>query len=130
MRKEAKDKIKALKLEIKTYQKEGKDICVKRDKLEKELREWQKKESEAQHQIDEIEAEEFRHEARLGKHKIVKTSELPELIYREWGKIRQKIHDGCYGDEYDGCRGCQHNCDLEAKEAFMKIYGIEQIKYG
>ena len=47
---------------------------------------------------------------------------MPEDIKSDWYHIRETVKDGCHGDPYDGCRGCEKNCELKARELFMKKY--------
>ena len=131
MNKEAKEKIKALKEEIKKYEVEIKSYDKKIKQLEKEQDAVEDKKWKAEGKIQEIIANEWCKDADAGKFKIVcYYSDIPEIIKSEWAKIERGINNGCTGDWYDGCRGCEKHCSSRAQEAFMKMYNIGQITYG
>lgn len=131
MDKEAREKIKSLKEVIKKYDIEIKSYDKKIKQLEKEQDVIEDKKWKAEGKIQEIIANEWRKDAEAGKFETVcYYSDIPEIIRGEWAKIERGITDGCTGDWYDGCRGCEKHCSAKASEAFMKMYNIGKISYG
>lgn len=80
--------------------------------------------------INEIIADEWRKNAAEGKFRFIYYSDIPKNILTEWYKLEEKFKQGCTGDPYDGCRGCKERCQKRAKDEFMKMYKIKEIKYG
>lgn len=65
------------------------------------------------------------------KNKSIHANDIPEMIQSVlYDDILRKIRNGCSGDWYDGCRGCEKNCQLKAEEQWKKMFGFETILYG
>lgn len=122
---------------LEELQKQYDDYTAKIDELElniKKLKEtkdslWDKR-YDIEREMENLRDEQWRTEAAEGKHKIVWYSLIPHNIHYEWQQMEKKISDGCTGDWYDGCRGCEKHCSLRAREQFMRKYNIKEIRYG
>lgn len=119
----------SLKDEITRFEKQIDSVNTEIGDLEEKRREYRRKISDIQKELRRRDADRWKEKMSQSKHNVVKSSEMPEDIKSEWNQIREAIKDGCYGDPYDGCRGCEKNCELKARELFMKKYNIIKIIY-
>ena len=117
----------SLKDEISRFEKQIDSVNGEIGNLEEKRREYRSKISDIQKELRRRDADRWKEKMSQSKHNIVKYSEMPEDIKSDWYHIRETVKDGCHGDPYDGCRGCEKNCELKARELFMKKYNIIKI---
>lgn len=130
MTKENEERISEYRREIEALKKEKESIESERERLSEECGRKNREIYSLEKKIDEIEAETFRQECLDGLHKVVKSGEIPSLVWWEREEIYKRISGGCTGDWEVGCRGCVHECGTKATNEFMNKYGIEKITYG
>ena len=117
----------SLKDEISRFEKQIDSVNTEIGNLEEKRREYRRKISDIQKELRRRDADRWKEKMSQSKHNVVKYSEMPDDIKSDWNQIRETIKDGCYGDPYDGCRGCEKNCEMKARELFMKKYNIIKI---
>lgn len=122
--------IKDLEKILNQYEEEVKNIDKNIEDLKNSKSEYLRSIGDINRQINAIIADEWRKNAAEGKYRFIYYSDIPQDILSEWAAIEKKISDGCTGDWYDGCRGCSQRCGHRAKNEFMKMYKIKEIKYG
>ena len=119
----------SMKDEISRFEKQIDSLDTEIGNLEEKRREYLRKISDIQKELRRRDADRWKEKMSQSKHNVVKYCEIPEDIKSDWYKIQETVKDGCYGDPYDGCRCCEKNCEMKARELFMKKYNIIKIYY-
>ena len=116
-----------MKDEISRFEKQIDSVNTEIANLEEKRREYLRKISDIQKELRRRDADRWKENMSQRKQNVVKYREMSEDVKSDWNQIRETIKNGCYGDHYDRCRECEKNCEMKARELFMKKYNIIKI---
>lgn len=61
---------------------------------------------------------------KRGLNKGLNVEQIPVQVKKIFYDITDNVKGGCSGDWYDGCRGCDRNCELEAEKKYKEMFGF------
>lgn len=68
--------------------------------------------------------EHWKERGEQGLNKDIDYSDIPEVIKGVRRIIFDKISGGCTGDWYDGCRGCERDCEGKTDKEWLEMFNM------